>query len=162
MKLTVTHSNTTTIAIYKTASGLYKIGSSGGRISLIQSVSENEHISGGNNPSELTDMAFVQLQEYFSKQRKIFDLPLLLEGTDFQKRVWTELCRIPYGSTRTYKQVATAIGNSKAARAVGMACNRNPIAIVIPCHRVTGSSGSLTGYAGGLALKAKLLDLEKD
>lgn len=102
-----------------------------------------------------------QLDEYFSCQRKDFNLPLNPQGTDFQKKVWKELKNIPYGQTRTYKEIASAIGNSKSARAVGNANNKNPIGIIIPCHRVIGSDKKLTGYAGGLDKKEQLLKLEK-
>ena len=103
-----------------------------------------------------------QLQEYFSGTRTEFDVPLAPKGTPFQQRAWKELCHIPYGQTRTYGEIAAAIGNPGAARAVGMACNRNPIWLLIPCHRVVGSNGMLTGYAGGLSMKQALLDLEKN
>jgi methylated-DNA-[protein]-cysteine S-methyltransferase len=102
-----------------------------------------------------------QLDEYFNKKRKVFDLPLILNGTDFQNKVWNELQNIPYGKTCSYGELAAITGNSKASRAVGMANNRNPIVIIIPCHRVIGHDGSLTGYAGGLELKRQLLELEK-
>ncbi len=102
-----------------------------------------------------------QLDEYFSLKRKNFDLPLNPKGTEFQKRVWKELTKIPYGETRTYKQTALAIGNPNASRAIGNANNKNPIAIIIPCHRVIGSDGSLTGYAAGLNIKEFLLKLEQ-
>lgn len=112
--------------------------------------------------SKLSDEAYKQLNEYFNQTRKIFDLPLHLEGTTFQKKVWNELCKIPYAQTRSYKDIAISIGNPKAARAVGMANNKNPIAIIIPCHRVIGSNGSLVGYASGLERKKALLNIEKD
>lgn len=102
-----------------------------------------------------------QLQEYFDKQRTSFTLPLAMEGSEFQLKVWNQLLKIPYGKTVTYQDVAKAIGNKNASRAVGMANNKNRIMIVIPCHRVIGSNGSLTGYYGGLAMKRILLDLEK-
>ncbi|NLN60445.1 MAG: methylated-DNA--[protein]-cysteine S-methyltransferase [Deltaproteobacteria bacterium] len=102
-----------------------------------------------------------QLSEYFSGSRKDFTVPLLLKGTVFQQSVWQALREIPYGETRSYKEIAVGVGNPKACRAVGMANNRNPIAIVVPCHRVVGYDGSLTGYAGGLPIKQYLLDLEK-
>jgi methylated-DNA-[protein]-cysteine S-methyltransferase len=102
-----------------------------------------------------------QIDEYFDKKRRIFNLPLAPHGTDFQIKVWKALQTIPYGETRSYGEIAAMIGNPKASRAVGMANNRNPIAIIIPCHRVIGHDGSLTGYAGGLKIKQKLLDLEK-
>ena len=101
-----------------------------------------------------------QLSEYLKGERKTFDLPLNPKGTDFQKRVWRALCDIPYGETRSYKQIAEAIGNPKAVRAVGMANNRNPITIVVPCHRVIGADGKLVGYGGGLEMKEFLLRLE--
>ena len=102
-----------------------------------------------------------QLKEYFEHGRKDFDIPLLLWGTDFQLAVWKALQKIPYGETRSYKEVAAAAGNAKACRAAGMANNRNPIAIIIPCHRVIGNDGSLTGYGGGLDIKQHLLKLEQ-
>jgi methylated-DNA-[protein]-cysteine S-methyltransferase len=102
-----------------------------------------------------------QLMEYFEGKRTQFDLQLDVEGTPFQKAVWSELLRIPYGETRTYGEIAKAIGRPGAARAVGMANHDNPIAVVIPCHRVVGRDGSLTGYAGGVHLKAQLLSIER-
>lgn len=101
-----------------------------------------------------------QLQEYFQGKREEFSLPLAPSGTKFMQQVWDALRKIPYGETRSYKGIATAIGNSKSCRAVGMANNRNPIAIIIPCHRVVGSDGSLVGYAAGLEIKSFLLDHE--
>lgn len=104
-----------------------------------------------------------QLEEYFAGKRKAFELPLSLDGTEFQMRDWGELLRIPYGETRSYGEIARAIGCPKGSRAVGMANRNNPIAIIVPCHRVIGSDGSLTGYAGknkALDIKAYLLKLE--
>jgi methylated-DNA-[protein]-cysteine S-methyltransferase len=103
-----------------------------------------------------------QLESYFAGELKEFSLPLEPSGTAFMKRVWAALCGIPYGNTASYKEIAEKVGAPKAARAVGLANNRNPIPIIIPCHRVIGANGSLTGYAGGLEMKKKLLDLEKD
>ncbi len=103
-----------------------------------------------------------QLTEYEKGSRKIFDLPLHLIGTEFQKQVWNVLLEIPYGETRSYQEIAIRIGKPKALRAVGGACNRNPIGIIVPCHRVIGKNGSLTGYAGGLSYKELLLNHEKD
>ena len=103
-----------------------------------------------------------QLEEYFQGERKSFDVPLSLKGTDFQLMVWRELMKIPYGHTVCYSELAEKIRNPKAQRAVGMANNRNPVPIIVPCHRVVGKNGSLTGYAGGIEVKAKLLELEKD
>lgn len=105
--------------------------------------------------------AFRQLSEYLIGERKEFDLPIRMRGTEFQKRVWRALLDIPYGETRSYKQIAEAIGNLKGVRAVGMANNRNQLLIVIPCHRVIGASGSLVGYGEGLEMKEFLLRLEK-
>lgn len=102
-----------------------------------------------------------QLEEYFAGRRRVFDLPLSPHGTEFQRRVWTALETIPYGETRTYAQIASAIGSPKACRAVGMANHCNPLPIVVPCHRVIGSGGQLTGYAGGLNIKQFLLTLEQ-
>ena len=103
---------------------------------------------------------FNQLKEYFAGTRKEFDVPLDIEGTDFQKKVWNELQNISYGKTISYKTLSEKLGDVKAIRAVGKANGQNPIAIIIPCHRVIGVNGSLVGYAGGLALKEKLLHLE--
>ena len=105
--------------------------------------------------------AYKQLSEYLKRERKCFDLPFNPCGTEFQRQVWKALCDIPYGETRSYKQIAEAIGNPKAVRAVGMANNRNPLLIVIPCHRVIGANGKLVGYGAGIAMKEYLLKLEK-
>ncbi len=102
-----------------------------------------------------------QLQEYFDGKRTAFDLPLDVCGTEYQEKVWNELKKIPYGEVRYYQDIAAALGNPKAARAVGMANNRNPICIVVPCHRVIGKNNNLAGYAGGVERKEFLLDLEK-
>ena len=108
----------------------------------------------------LTELVYTQLTEYFGGRRQSFDFPYRLQGTEFQKKVWTALCNIPYGETRTYKEIAQAVGNPQASRAVGMANNKNPISIAVPCHRVIGSNGKLVGYAGGLDVKKALLELE--
>ena len=111
--------------------------------------------------TELILQCKMQLDEYFRGERKTFDLPLAPKGTDFQKKVWNALKEIPYGETRTYGEIAAAVGNPKAARAVGMANNKNPIGIIIPCHRVVGANGKLVGYAGGMDKKEWLLQLER-
>jgi methylated-DNA-[protein]-cysteine S-methyltransferase len=103
-----------------------------------------------------------QITEYLAGKRKEFAVPLALNGTEFASKVWKEMSAIPYGEVRTYGELAKAIGRPGAARAVGQACNRNPIPIIVPCHRVVGTGGKLTGYAGGLTLKKRLLELEKD
>jgi methylated-DNA-[protein]-cysteine S-methyltransferase len=102
-----------------------------------------------------------QLGEYFDGRRQVFDLPLDLDGTSFQRVVWEALLGIGYGETISYGQLADQIGRPTAARAVGLANGRNPVSIIVPCHRVVGSDGSLTGYGGGLATKRRLLDLEQ-
>jgi methylated-DNA-[protein]-cysteine S-methyltransferase len=102
-----------------------------------------------------------QLKEYFGGHRRAFDLRLNFQGTEFQKSVWAALLRIPFGETRTYRQVAIELGNHNASRAVGAANGRNPISIIVPCHRLIGADGTLTGFAGGLEAKARLLDLER-
>jgi methylated-DNA-[protein]-cysteine S-methyltransferase len=101
-----------------------------------------------------------QLGEYFAGQSQSFDLPLDFHGTDFQKRVWEQLLAIPFGETRSYAEIARALGQPSASRAVGAANGRNPISIVAPCHRVIGTSGALTGFAGGVETKQRLLALE--
>lgn len=109
----------------------------------------------------LLQKAAQQLQEYFTGGRKQFDLKLSLHGTEFQMADWKALQTIPYGETRSYRQIAQQIGSPKACRAVGMANNRNPVMIVVPCHRVVGHDGALVGYAGGLNVKEYLLHLEQ-
>lgn len=123
---------------------------------------EDEKVKAQGRTNEMTRWAVKELEEYFQGKRKVFTVPCVSQGTDFQKRVWEALIQIPYGETRTYKEIAAAAGNPKASRAVGMANNRNPIPIIIPCHRVIGTNGSLTGYAGGLKVKEYLLKLERE
>lgn len=113
---------------------------------------------GGNSP--VLDATEKQLDQYFSGKRHTFDLPLSPHGTDFQLRVWKALQTIPYGQTISYAELARRVGNPKASRAVGLANGRNPLSIIVPCHRVIGADGSLTGYGGGLAIKEFLLRLE--
>jgi methylated-DNA-[protein]-cysteine S-methyltransferase len=125
-----------------------------------------EHVSfrelpGGRSPSPVLDEARAQLSAYFAGELDRFDLPLAPRGTAFQRRVWEEVARIPYGGTSTYSAVAGALGAPSACRAVGAANGRNPLPIVVPCHRVIGTAGSLTGYGGGLHRKRALLDLER-
>jgi methylated-DNA-[protein]-cysteine S-methyltransferase len=116
------------------------------------------NVSEGASP--VIEKAKHQLEDYFKGRRKVFDLPLAFHGTDFQNKVWKALARIPYGQTQTYAQQARAIRSPKAIRAVGRTHGLNPFCIVLPCHRVIGSNGSLTGYAGGLSAKRSLLQLE--
>jgi methylated-DNA-[protein]-cysteine S-methyltransferase len=125
---------------------------------------KNNRVRLAANPIEKTNgvlkEAAQQLKEYFAGQRKTFDLPLGPKGTEFQEKVWMGLRKIPYGKTWSYKDLAKKIGSEKAVRAVGAANGKNPLSIVIPCHRVIGADGSLTGFAGGLETKTYLLHLE--
>ena len=116
--------------------------------------------SNGALPAALAE-AKLQLEEYFAGDRREFDLPLAARGTEFQCRVWAELRRIPFGETISYGELATRIGKPTASRAVGAANGRNPLPVVVPCHRVIGSDGRLTGFGGGLPTKQALLDLER-
>ncbi|CAB1262005.1 methylated-DNA--[protein]-cysteine S-methyltransferase [Clostridium sp. HV4-5-A1G] len=145
-------------AFYDFEFGVLEIGYTDTAVVLLKPV---EKINADNKPSVLSDLAFKQVCEYLKGQRQTFDFPYELHGTEFQKKVWDVLCSIPYGETRTYKEVAEAVGNPKASRAVGMANNKNPLMIVIPCHRVVGTNGNLLGYAGGLDMKKALLELER-
>lgn len=115
----------------------------------------------GNGNGAANAAVAKQLGEFFAGSRKTFDLPMAPQGTDFQKQVWAELMRIPYGETISYAELAKRLGRSGAARAVGRANATNPIAVVVPCHRVIGADGSLTGYAYGVELKRNLLDFER-
>ncbi|MFV0414107.1 MAG: methylated-DNA--[protein]-cysteine S-methyltransferase [Oscillospiraceae bacterium] len=119
-----------------------------------------ETFEGTRGETPLLGQARQQLEEYFAASRRAFSLPLGPAGTPFQTRVWRALQAIPYGQTRSYGQIAAATGNPKASRAVGMANNRNPLLIVVPCHRVIGANGALVGYGGGLPVKEYLLQLE--
>jgi O-6-methylguanine DNA methyltransferase len=151
------------MAFYDTKIGTIRIHCTKTHITCIKIVSAIEkqpHLVTTSEPSELSDKAITQIKEYLDNKRIQFDLPLFFAGTDFQKKVWHALCTIPYGKTASYKTIAKAIGNLKAARAVGMANNKNPLQIVVPCHRVIGSDGSLGGYASGIKIKQQLLDIE--
>ena len=164
-------------AVYPSKFGLIRIDYKGSYITGINRVrhTDRESVSdtamdgkrapGCTSSSEkrcaVSDNAFKQINEYFEGKRKTFDFLIKAEGTDFQKKVWRALCAIPYGETRTYKEIAQAVGSPKACRAVGMANNRNPISFAVPCHRVIGADGSLVGYGGGLDLKQKLLEMER-
>jgi methylated-DNA-[protein]-cysteine S-methyltransferase len=146
-----------TYAVYDFPCCRLKIGYSDSAIRYVLKTDEK----GSGTPSELSELASQQLSEYFSGKRKSFDLPLEPQGTEFQKKVWSALLEIPYGETRSYKDIAERIGNPKACRAVGGANNKNPIVIIIPCHRVIGAYGGLVGYGLGLPMKQQLLDIEK-
>lgn len=145
---------------YRTSFGDFKITEEEGTITKIEYIRETTAPEEGD-PSPTTDQAARELQEYFAGSRKIFEVSMSPQGTDFQKAVWQALTEIPYGEVRTYGQIAARIGSPKGARAVGVACHNNPIMIMIPCHRVIGKNGALTGYAGGLDIKERLLKIEK-
>lgn len=144
---------------YRTPLGHLTIASDGAALTAI-AFGEQEFV-GECRSTELTNRAANQLQEYLAGKRRTFDLPLAPAGTDFQKQVWEALTAIPYGETRSYSDIAAAIGKPKACRAVGGANNKNPLPIVVPCHRVIGANGTLVGYAGGMKIKTFLLDLER-
>jgi methylated-DNA-[protein]-cysteine S-methyltransferase len=131
-----------------------------GFITRLELSVDNKELDRNRDSSTLLEKAFDELYEYLAGNLKKFTLPLKPSGTEFQRKVWSELLKIPYGKTATYKDIAIRTGNSRAVRAVGMANNKNPIAIMIPCHRVIGSNGKLVGYAGGVDLKQKLLNME--
>lgn len=126
------------------------------KLDFVEELGKNDE-----NAPEILKRAIKQLDEYFQGKRKTFDLKLGAEGTTFQQSVWQQLIKVPFGSTATYGEIAKAVGNEKASRAVGGANNKNKIAIVIPCHRVVGSQGKMVGYAGGLWRKEWLLQHEK-
>lgn len=149
------------IAVYETQLGYIQIGYDTNMPNVLTHLSllKEKPMEFGKK-DEFTDIVYEEIIQYFKRKRKTFDFKYELKGTDFQIKVWQALCDIPYGETRTYKDIAIAIGNDKACRAVGMANNQNPIAIVVPCHRVIGSNGKLVGYASGLEIKSFLLNLE--
>ena len=146
-------------AVYNTKIGKLKIEYENDVLTGI-AYTENEKEQGIR--SELSDKTVLQLEEYFDGRRKEFDIPIKLRGTEFQKKVWKELLKIPYGATVSYKDIAIKIGNPKACRAVGMANHNNPILIIVPCHRVINKNKKLGGYALGLDLKRRMLELEKE
>ena len=144
--------------VYHAPIGKLVIVEEDGMITEIHATHEEHSVS----ETPLLLEAKKQLDEYFQKKRKTFTLPLLPKGTPYQKQVWQELLKIPYGKVATYGEIAERVGNPRGARSVGGACNKNPIMIVIPCHRVIGKSGNLTGYAEGIETKKLLLKLESD
>ncbi len=146
-------------AIYSFPCGSFRIEEEDGFIVSLTAVQAQPSHHG--TPTPLTDNLANQMWEYFQGHRKSFDVPYLLHGTPFQEKVWKALCQIPYGQTRSYRDIAEYVNNPRAYRAVGMANHRNPLMLLVPCHRVIGADGSLGGYAGGVALKQYLLDLEK-
>ncbi len=146
-------------AIYETKMGFFKIAYENDYIVFFKKVHDTV-IEDFGTKTPLSDAVYGQLCEYFEGKRKSFDVPYKLRGTEFQQKVWQALCDIPYGEVRSYKDIATAVGNPKASRAVGMANNKNPITVIVPCHRVIGASGKLVGYAGGLEMKQYVLAME--
>ena len=154
-------------AIYDTKFGSFEIRYKNDEIVMIKKTSISDKYRKDDckdkveGKTELTDKTITQLIEYFEGDRKVFDIPYKLEGTDFQMKVWNALTTIPYGETRSYKDIAIQVGNEKASRAIGMANNKNPISIIVPCHRVIGSNGKLVGYESGLDMKEKILNIEK-
>lgn len=145
----------------QTPIGVVYIEENGKAITALRFDKEHENEFLKEPETELLKMAGDQLTEYFLGKRTEFSLPLAPQGTDFQKKVWKALCMIPYGQTKSYRQIAEQIGNPKACRAVGGANNKNPIMIFIPCHRVIGADGSLVGFGGGLYAKEYMLKLER-
>ena len=144
--------------VYRTPLGRLTIATDGEAVTRV--LFGEQEAPGQLSPTALTNEAATQIQQYLAGKRRTFDLPLNPAGTPFQQSVWNALLDIPYGSTWTYAQLASAVGNPKAFRAVGGANNRNPLPILIPCHRVVGADGSLVGYASGVHIKRFLLDLE--
>lgn len=145
-------------AIYKFPFGLLKIGYENDQVVLLKRINQADSYG---KKTKFTDEVYAQVMEYLDGKRTAFDFAYKLNGTKFQQKVWEQLIKIPYGQTRTYKEVAAAIGNPKAARAVGMANNKNPVIIAVPCHRVIGSNQKMVGYAGGLKMKKALLAIER-
>lgn len=149
--------------VYFSTTALGKLGirETDGNITQVYFATEPPPAAVEIQETDLIKAAFLQLTAYFNGQLQEFSLPLAPQGTDFMQAVWSALRAVRYGKTASYQDIATAIGNPKAVRAVGQANHRNPLPIFIPCHRIIGSNGKLVGYAGGLAIKQQLLALEK-
>ena len=137
--------------------GIVRLAEEGGAITRIEL---SDAIDASSAPTPLLREAEQQIMAYLKGKRQQLDFPIRMIGTPFQQRVWRALQQIPYGTTRTYGAIATIIGNPRASRAVGMACNKNPLLLIVPCHRVVGSGGKLTGFAYGTNAKQWLLELE--
>ncbi|WP_280522420.1 methylated-DNA--[protein]-cysteine S-methyltransferase [Falseniella ignava] len=144
--------------VYAFPFGFLKIGYQVEALLLLQKIDESQNVG---KKTDFTERVYTEIMECLKGERTTFDIAYELEGTAFQKKVWQELTKIPYGETRTYKEIAIAIGNPNASRAVGMANNKNPLMIVVPCHRVTGTNGKLVGYGEGIAMKRELLAMEQ-
>ena len=142
---------------FKSPIGLVQIG---GTASGVTSLGFVERRREKTESHPLVDRAATQIEEYFAGKRQVFDLPIVYEGTNFQERVWGQLLKVPYGRTASYQDIARGIGNLLAVRAVGLANGKNPIALIVPCHRIIGSNGKLVGYGGGLWRKEWLLKHE--
>lgn len=145
---------------YKTEIGTIRIAEDNGKICKLDIAHELPE-GWEKRETKILAKAAEELKEYLQGQRSTFDLPLAPQGTDFQKAVWKELIKVPYGATASYGEIAARIGNPRAGRAVGGAAGSNEILILIPCHRIIGSDGSMTGFGGGLEMKRRLLDIEK-
>lgn len=145
-------------AMYHSPFGDMELDYEGGAVTALKMAGKEAE---GKAPEGLALKVFRELDEYFQGRRKTFDFPCHTHGSAFQEKVWAALREIPYGETRSYRDIAEAVGHPKAYRAVGMASHANPLFIIIPCHRVIGADGSLTGYGGGLPMKKALLSLEK-
>ena len=145
---------------YDTAIGKIGLAEEYGFITNLYFMNMKQPLDAKQIETETLKEGYLQLCEYFRGERKEFDLPLNPKGSDFQQQVWSELLNIDYGTTKTYKDIAISLGDSKLARAVGNANNKNPIPIIIPCHRVISTDGSISGYVGGADIKTKLLEIE--
>lgn len=152
-----------TTAIYESPFGPLLLGATGGRLCLCRPAAPGDMPAVDTSAAECSVLGETrrQLDEWFAGRLREFDLPLLMEGTEFQRRVWERLRAIPYSATETYGHVAAAIGSPRAARAIGTAAGRNRLMIIVPCHRLVGADGSLTGFAWGTDLKRKLLQHEQ-
>lgn len=160
------HAAETSVRLLPTPLGPLLLQASGGQLTGVRLLSDEENerniaLTEQDIDISALNLAAQQLAEYFQGNRRAFDLPLAPAGTPFQLAVWVALRAIPYGETRTYGEIAAAVGRPRAARAVGGACHVNPLLIVTPCHRVVGSGGALTGFACGLPVKERLLALER-
>lgn len=149
------------VYIYPSPIGKLGIAEEAGSITHIYFEGESAQHNLSSEETPLIKEAIRQLDLYFKGELRDFDLPLAPKGTPYQQAVWQQLCTVPYGSTATYKEIAQKVGKPKGFRSVGQANNRNPIPIIIPCHRIIGADGKLVGYGGGLDIKIKLLELEK-
>ena len=150
-----------TLAFFDTTIGRIGITEENGSITRLLFATDPVPVGLIEGKSAAITEAARQVKAYLAGELQEFSLSLAPKGTEFLRTVWAELCRVPYGATASYKDIAVAVGNPKAVRAVGLANNRNPIPLIIPCHRILGSNGKLTGYRGGLALKEQLLNLER-